>query len=368
MKKLFNILTISTLLFVFNSVQAERIKDLASVTGVRDNQLVGYGLVVGLQGSGDQVSQTPFTLQSIKSMLSQFGVQIPAGVSFQTKNVAAVVLHAKLPPFIKVGQKVDVTISSLGNAKSLRGGTLLMAPLKGADGKVYAIAQGDLVVSGLTASGKDGSNVTVNHPNVGRIPNGATVERSVRNSFASSKILTLNLFNADFTTVNRMVIAINDVLGEGTAKALDSVSVSVTAPVNASQKVAFLSVLESIKVNPDDASAKVIVNSRTGTVVISRTVRITPAAISHGSMTVTVTESPQVSQPNPGAQGETQVQENSAIGVNEETNRMFVFDAGITLQDLVQAVNDVGASPSDLVAILDALRVAGALKAELIII
>lgn len=347
---------------------AERIKDLVSISGIRDNQLVGYGLVLGLNGSGDQITSTPFTLQSIKSMLAQFGVQIPDGVSLQTKNVAAVVLHATLPPFVKPGQKIDVTVSSIGNSKNLRGGTLLMAPLKGADGHVYAIAQGDLIVGGLSAEGEDGSSITVNHPSVGRIPNGAMVEREVSNKFASSPTLILNLHEADFTTANRLVDAINEMLGPGTARALDSVSVEVASPKDTTQKVAFVSVLENITVVPDDAPARIIVNSRTGTVVISRRVRITPVAVSHGSMTVTVNEGEKVSQPNAFGGGKTEKTQQSKLSIEEEDSRMFVFDTGVTLQEIVTSVNDVGASPSDLVAIIEALKAAGALRAELIVI
>lgn len=356
-----------TLLIASHASQAERLKDLASIAGVRDNQLVGYGLVVGLNGSGDGLSNSPFTLQSIKSMLTQFGVQVPAG-SLKTKNTAAVILHATLPAFIKPGQKIDVTASSLGNAKDLRGGTLLMSPLKGADGKVYAIAQGDLIVSGLSAPGADGSKITVNHPSVGRIPNGAMIERALPNPFADGNTLVLNLHRADFTTATRVVDAVNDTFGLGSAKAIDAVSIQVNAPTNSTQKVAFASMLENIQVKPDDAPARIIINSRTGTVVISRMVRVTPVAVTHGKMTVTVTESPQVSQPNALASGTTQVTQSSNVEVTEEENRMFVFDPGITLNDIVRAVNQVGASPSDLVAILEALKSAGALQADLIVI
>ena len=237
-------------------VYADRIKDLASVAGVRDNQLVGYGLVVGLDGSGDQTSQTPFTVQSLSNMLSQFGITIPEGVNPQLKNVAAVSLHAELPPFAKPGQEIDVTVGSIGNAKSLRGGSLLMAPLRGSDGNVYAIAQGNLVVGGFGASGIDGSRVTVNIPSAGRIPNGATVERNAPSSFGSSDGIVLNLNSPDFTTATRLCASINEVLGPGTAKAEDAVSIHVAAPVAANQRTAFLSIIENIEVEPDDAGRK----------------------------------------------------------------------------------------------------------------
>ncbi len=348
---------------------AERIKDLASVAGVRENQLVGYGLVVGLDGTGDSTSQNQFTAQSLKAMLARLGVVIPPGVNPKPKNVAAVMVHATLPPFTRPGQTIDVTVSSIGNAKSLRGGTLLMTPLKGIDGQVYAIAQGSLVVSGLGAQGADGSKITVNIPSVGRIPNGATVERAVASPFASDQDLVLNLHTPDFTTVSRMVKAINNVIGPGTARALDGGSLKVRAPRDPSQKVAFAALLENIEVEPGEAPAKVVVNSRTGTVVIGQNVRIMPAAVSHGNLVVTITEQTAVSQPGPFARaGNTAVVPQSSVNVSTEGNHMFLIKPGIRLEDIVRAVNEVGAAPGDLVAILEALREAGALRAELIII
>jgi len=358
-----------TLLLLPPLVQAERVKDLASVAGVRDNQLVGYGLVVGLDGTGDKTSQTQFTAQSLKSMLARLGVVIPPGVNPKPKNVAAVMVHATLPPFVKQGQKIDVTVSSVGNAKSLRGGTLLMTPLKGIDGQVYAIAQGSLVVSGLGAEGSDGSKITVNIPSVGRIPNGATVERTVVSPFASEQDLVLNLHSADFTTVNRMVKAINSYIGEGTARALDGGSIKVRAPRDASQKVAFVSIIENITLEPGEAPARVVVNSRTGTVVIGKNVRILPAAVAHGNLVVTITEQTAVSQPGPFARaGSTAVVPQSSVDVSMDGSRMFMIQPGVKLEDIVRAVNQVGAAPGDLVAILEALREAGALRAELVII
>lgn len=362
------ILFIVVLTLLSGSAFAERIKDLTHIAGVRTNQLVGYGLVVGLDGSGDQTSQTPFTVQSLQNMLQQFGITLPPGTNAQLKNVAAVAVHATLPAFAKVGQTIDVTVSSIGNAKSLRGGTLLMMPLKGADGRVYAMAQGDLLVSGLNASGSDGSSVTVNIPSVGSIPNGATVERVVHNPFLSGDSITLNLNRSDFTTANRLARAINETVGSGIAQPLDAVSIKVSAPRDPAQRVAFASMVENIIVQPGEAAARVIVNSRTGTVVIGEKVRILPAAISHGSLVVTISQAVQVSQPRALASGTTAVTTNSDVDVTMEGDRMFVLNTGITLQDVVDAVNRVGATPADLVSILQALKGAGALRAELIVI
>ena len=363
-------------LFVFFSLLllsvpsgAERIKDLTHVAGVRDNQLVGYGLVVGLDGSGDQTSQTPFTVQSLENMLKQFGITLPPGTSPQLKNVAAVAIHARLPAFAKVGQTIDVTVSSIGNAKSLRGGALLMSPLKGADGRVYAMAQGDLLVSGLNASGADGSNITVNIPSVGTIPNGATVERVVNNPFLQGDFITLNLNHSDFTTANRLAGAINDTVGPGIAQPLDAVSIRVSAPKDPSQRVAFASLVENISVMPGEAAARVVINSRTGTVVIGANVKILPAAVSHGTLVVTVTENQQASQPGAFARrGRTVVTDQSDIDVGFKNNHTFMIPPTITLQDIVDGVNRVGATPADIVAILQALKQAGSLRAELMVI
>jgi flagellar P-ring protein precursor FlgI len=350
------------------AAHAERVKDLASVQGVRANQLVGYGLVVGLAGTGDQTSQAPFTIQSIKNMLIRYGVTIPANTNPQLKNVAAVTVHADLPPFSKTGQTIDITVSSIGNAQSLRGGSLIMTPLVGADGEVYAIAQGSLVVGGFGVSGKDGSSIAVNVPSAGRIPNGATVEREVPNGFTTEPYVMLNLHSPDFTTSARLTEGINKLLGEGTAQSVDGVSVKVAAPVDASQRTAYLATLEAIEIEPGDAPARVIINSRTGTVVIGSRVRVMPAAVSHGSLTVTITERASVSQPAEFGRDDTVVVPESSISVNQPTARMFVFDAGVDLNDIVRAVNQVGAAPGDLVAILEALKESGALRAELIVI
>jgi len=358
------------LLLAAGQAAAERVKDLASVAGVRSNQLVGYGLVVGLDGTGDQTTQAPFTVQSLISMLNRFGVTVPRNLlsQMQLKNVAAVAVHAELPPFAKPGQRIDVTVSTIGNAKSLRGGTLLMTPLRGADGEVYAVAQGNLVVGGLAAAGEDGSRITVNVPSVGRIPGGATVERTVPTPFAEGTHLVLNLHTPDFTTATRLAQSINQAIGPGTAQPIDAASVRVAAPREPAQRVAFVSVLENLEVEPGEAPARVIINSRTGTVVIGRHVRVLPAAVSHGNLTVTITERPEVSQPPPLSAGSTAVVARSDIEVREEGERMFLFKPGVTLDEIVRAVNEVGAAPSDLVAILEALKQAGALRAELIVI
>ena len=357
-----------TLLCLTGLAQAERVKDIASIAGVRNNQLLGYGLVVGLNGTGDQTGQTPFTVQSLKSMLAQYGVTIPPNVNPQLKNVAAVSVTATLPPFAKPGQTIDVTVSSLGNAKSLRGGSLLMTPLRGADGRVYAVAQGELIVGGLGVNGSDGSKITINVPSVGRIPNGATVERSVATGFNHTDKLILNLHQPDFTTAQRLEQAINAKMGSQVAQAMDAASVQVTAPADPSARVGFVSFIENLTLTPGDAPARIIVNSRTGTIVIGSHVTVMPAAVTHGSLTVTITADPIVSQPGPLSNGTTAVVPRDDIKVEEEANRMFLFGRGTTLNDIVQAVNQVGAAPGDLVAILEALKQAGALRAELIVI
>jgi flagellar P-ring protein precursor FlgI len=353
------------LLAVVLPARAESIKDLAQVAGVRGNPLVGYGLVVGLDGSGDRTSQTPFTVQSLKTMLDQLGVTIPPGVNPQLKNVAAVAIQAELPPFAKPGQTIDVTVSSIGNAGSLRGGALLMAPLRGADGAVYAVAQGTLVVGGFGVSGKDGSRISVNAPNGGSIPNGAIVERAVA-SAAQGGTVTLNLHQSDFTTAAHIVSAIDRAFGPGHAHAVDGVTIEVAPP--AGDRVAFLSQLESLDVDPGASAAKVIINARTGTVVIGGNVQVLPAAVAHGSLMVTVTESAQVSQPEPFGRGQTVVVPQSTVTANADGSRMFLFAGGTSLDAIVRAVNAVGAAPGDIVAILQALKQAGALRADLEVI
>jgi flagellar P-ring protein FlgI len=355
-------------LLAAGTVRAERVEDLATVAGVRSNQLIGYGLVVGLDGTGDQTSQTPFTIQSIENMLAKFGVTVPANTNPMLKNVAAVTVHASLPPFAKPGQTIDITVSSIGNATSLRGGSLIMTPLSGADGQVYAMAQGSVLVSGFGAEGKDGSSITVNIPSSGRIPNGATVERAVPTSFDASPYVTLNLNTPDFTTAARLTTAINKLLGPDTAAALDAVSVRVRAPLDSSQRIAYVSTLERLEVDPATPPARVIVNSRTGTVVISSEVRVMAAAVASGSLTVTITERSDVSQPNAFSNGSTTITPRSSVDVKQEKAHMFQFPAGVNLDEIVRAVNSVGAAPGDLVAILEALKEAGALRAQLIVI
>ncbi|MDH3387619.1 MAG: flagellar basal body P-ring protein FlgI [Gammaproteobacteria bacterium] len=349
-------------------VWAERIKDITSIKGVRSNQLVGYGLVVGLDGSGDQTSQTPFTVQSLKSMLSQYGISLPPNVNPQVKNVAAVSVHADLPPFAKIGQTIDITVSSLGNAKSLRGGSLLMTPLKGADGNIYAMAQGNLIVGGLGVEGADGSSVTINIPSVGRIPSGASIEREIANPFASGDKITLHLTRSDFTTAKRLADTINQVLGPNNARAQDSVTVAINAPQDVSQRVGFMSFIENLEFQPGEAPARVIINSRSGTVVIGNHVKVYSAAVSHGNLSVTITNTVDVTQPGPFSGGTTTENVQSDIEVSAESNRMFRFPQGVTLSEIVRAVNQVGASPGDLVAILESLKQVGALSAELIVI
>ncbi len=356
------------------TVPSERIKDVASVAGVRSNQLVGYGIVVGLNGSGD--GNVAATLQSMQSMVARFGMNIDPG-SLSAKNAAAVMVTAELPAFSKPGQKIDITVATIGAAKSLVGGTLLMTPLVGADNETYAMAQGNLAVGGLGVSGANGSSVTVNVPTVGRIPGGATVERTVATPFDTMPALMLNLNTPDFSTAQRVVKAIDSVMGTGTASALDAATIQVTAPRDINQRVSFMAAVQEIKVDQAAPPARVIVNSRTGTIVIGDGVFLTPAAVSHGSMTVRITESQNVTPGQGGiatgqgavAQGgQNTTTQNSQIDVSQPKAKMFLFAPGVQLSKIVDAVNSVGASPSDLVAILEALKQAGALHADLIII
>jgi flagellar P-ring protein precursor FlgI len=349
----------------------ERIKDLADIAGVRTNQLVGYGLVIGLDGTGDQTTQAPFTAQSLRNMLVQLGVTIPPGVNLQTRNTAAVMVTADLPPFAKPGQLIDITVSSIANATSLRGGTLLLSPLRGIDNGVYAVAQGNLVVGGLGVEGGDGSRVSINVPSVGRIPSGATVEREVPTAFGQGDNIVLNLKRSDFTTARRLADTINASFGVGLADAIDATSVRVRAPLNLSQRVSFTSEIENLLVEPGQPRARVVVNSRTGTVVIDGNVQVTAAAVSHGSLTVTITENFDVSQPSSFTtfgSGQTVITPRTDIEIDDSAARMFPFGPGTTLEEIVRAVNDVGAAPGDLVAILEALHTLGALRAELIVI
>lgn len=355
-------------LLLMTPAQADRIKDIATIYGVQSNQLTGVGLVTGLDGTGDQTTQAPFTAESFAAYLDQFGIPMPSGQNFQLRNVAIVSVQAELPAFTKPGQNIDITVSSLANAGSLRGGTLERTMLTGIDGEVYAIAQGNLIVGGLGVQGADGSRISINVPSVGRIPGGAQTVREVLTAFNAGEHVTFNLKRADFTTARRLSKAVNDFMGAGTAEAVDAVSIRVRAPADPQARVAYISELENIQVEQGAASARVIVNSRTGTIVIGEHVRVSPAAITHGSLSVTIAESFGVSQPGPFAEGATVVVPQTAINVNQEDSRMFLFDAGTTLSDIVQAINAVGAAPGDLAAILEALKQSGALRADLIVI
>mgnify|MGYP003949723383 FL=1 len=366
---LFNIFFLSTI----NTIMADRLKDMVSFAGIRSNQLMGYGIVVGLDGTGD--SSLAVTLQSMQSTISQFGMNVDAS-SLSGKNSAAVMITADLDPFAKIGQKINVTVSSMGKAKSLRGGTLLMTPLKGADGKTYAIAQGNLAVGGFGVEGADGSSMSVNIPTVGTISNGATVERMVEAPFINSENFVMNLHQGDFTTANRITEEINKVFGPDVAKSLDHTSISVRAPKDPSQKVSFMSLLENIQVDPAAPIARVVVNARTGTIVIGGDVRVPPAAVSHGSLTVKVNEDTnttpgQVLYDDAGnvtTTTEATTENDTEIKAGAETASAFVFDAGTSLADVVDAINAIGTTSADLVAILEALRAAGALRAQMIII
>lgn len=351
---------------VSSPASAQRIKDLGHFQGIRTNQLTGYGIVVGLPGTGDD--NLEYTVQAVKAATSRFGLQLPPGVNPGLKNAAVVMITAELPPFAKAGQKIDVTIAALGKAKSLRGGSLILTPLIGADGQIYAMSQGSLAVGGLGAEGADGSKVQVNIPTSGRIPEGATVERMVETGFANTPYLTFNLTKSDFTTAQRVTDAINGRFGSGVARMVDGVSVAITAPPGNEARVAMMSMVENIAVEAAEAPARVIVNARTGTVVINQAVRVAPAAVSHGKMTVRIDESQRVVQPAPFSQGQTALEQQSALTVEEAKNPMFLLEPGPRLADVVKAVNAIGASPADLIAILEALKEAGALKAELVIL
>lgn len=344
---------------------ATRIKDIGSFQGLRTNQLTGYGLVVGLAGTGDD--NLEYATQGVKGTVSRFGLTLPPGVNPSLKNAAAVIVTAELPPFAKPGQRLDITVSALGKAKSLRGGTLVMMPLRGADGQIYAMAQGNLAVGGLGIEAADGSRTLVNIPSAGRIPGGATVERSVGTGFADTPYLTFNLAEPDLTTALRVADAINGKVGSGMAEAIDAVSIQIRTDRGAASRIVQMGLIENITVTPAKAAARVIVNARTGTVVINDMVRITPAAVSHGKLTVKIQEDPLVVQPAPFSRGETAVEPSSAISVEEKDAPMFAFDRGASLAEIVETINAVGATPGDLVAILEALKQAGAMKAELLI-
>ena len=375
LKRLIGTLALS--LIVIQPAQADRVKDLASAAAARSNQLVGYGIVVGLQGTGDG-AQVAFTVQTIRSILVKMGVGLDGPLSdferaaaaagrFDVQNAAAVMVTAELPPMAKPGQRIDINVGTLGKASSLRGGTLIMTSLRGVDGEVYALAQGQVNTTGIDASGA-GSKVAIGVPTSSRIPNGATVERMVDTPFDKSDFIVLNTRDQDFTTTRAIVDAINKNFGAGTANAMDGVSISVRAPLDMSQRVTFMSMIENLDVIPGEAPARVVVNSRTGTVVISRNVKVTAAAVSHGTISVAIAATNEVSQPNAFSGGQTAAVENANIAVNEPNKPMFLFQAGVDLRQIVDAINQVGASPSALIAILEALKSSGSLRAELVVI
>ena len=355
------------------------------MAGVRSNQLLGFGIVSGLSGTGDG-KDLPITAQALKTLLSGMGVSVDGPVTdfdlgdqmatlaaqnakkeVKVENLASVMVTAEIPPFAKPGQRIDVSVSAIGVAESLRGGTLIMTQLRGIDGQTYAIAQGALTVSGVSADAA-GSSIQIGVPTSGRIPNGATVERMVESPFDSAEHIVLNIRESDFSTANAITEAINVAFGDGTAKALDGVSVAITAPADSSQRVSFLSMIENLDVSPGEAAARVVINSRTGTVVINRNVRVTAAAVTHGTISVSISATNEVSQPGPLSEGETVGVQNADIEITEGTNPMFLFQPGVDLREIVDAVNQVGASPSSLIAILEVLKTSGSLRAELVVI
>jgi len=346
---------------------ADRIKDLASVQGIRNNQLVGYGLVVGLDGTGDQTTQTPFTTQSIINMLAQLGTTLPTTQSLQLKNVAAVMITTNLPAFARIGQQIDITVSSMGNAKSLRGGTLIMTPLKGADGQVYAQAQGNIMVGGVGAVA-GGNKAVINHLLAGRIAGGATVEREVPTSLGQGPFVYYEMGNTDFGTTQRAVEVINREMGAGTAQAVDGRQIRVAAPEEANARVAFMGRIENLEVTPMKSMAKVIVNPRTGSIVMNQTVTIESCAIAHGALSVVINTDQQVSQPNALSGGQTTTTSQSDIQIKQSGGALVNLKAGVNLADVVKAINALGANPQDLVSILQAMKAAGALRAELEVI
>ena len=396
-------LLIVTIILAFSTIQTaypSRIKDITNVAGVRDNQLVGYGLVVGLDGTGDKTSQAPFTQQTFRNMLQQFGIKIPIGVNFELKNVAAVAISATLPAFSKIGQKIDITVLSLGNASSLRGGELLLSPLRGADNHIYAMAQGSVVISGFGAQGSDGSKVTVNSTSSGRIPNGATVEKTIDMPFVRNGIVTFELNDPDFSTAEKVSRLINETFRRQIAVPIDASSINVnlrsyTNQANrrymastldykgeessyisseqyvqnaSSMYIPYISKIENLMLDPEHTRARIIVNSRTGTIVIDQNVMINSVAVSHGNLTVVVSEKPYVSQPNAFSNGHTVKGKASNIAINQSQNHAFVFSSGTSLNDLVDEINRVGAAPGDLISILEAIKAAGALHADLRVI
>ncbi len=366
-RKLLGALAGTCCLMLAGVSHAERLKDLATIQGVRQNQLIGYGLVVGLDGSGDQTTQTPFTVQSVVSMLQNLGVNLPAGTSLQLKNVAAVMVTASLPAFARPGQTLDVTVSSMGNAKSLRGGTLVMTPLKGVDGQIYGIAQGNVLVGGVGAAAS-GSKAQVNHLSVGRISAGATVERAVPTTLGQGEMVYLELNDTDFSTASRVVEAVNRHFGPETAAAQDGRVIRVRAPANSDDRVSFLGALESLSITPAQGGAKVILNARTGSVVMNQAVTLDSCAVSHGNLSVVINTDPVISQPAPFSGGQTVVTSTSQIDIKKEPGQVLLLKGGTSLADVVKALNAIGATPQDLLAILQAMKAAGSLRAELEII
>ncbi|MEK6669332.1 MAG: flagellar basal body P-ring protein FlgI [Pseudomonadota bacterium] len=349
------------------NAQAVRLKEIAAIQGVRANQLMGYGLIVGLDGTGDQTAQTPFTSQSINAMLQQLGITVPAGAPMQLKNVAAVLVTASLPPFAQPGQPLDVNVSSLGNAKSLRGGTLIATPLKGADGQIYAMAQGNLIIAGAGASA-GGAKVQINQLSAGRIPAGATVERAVPTPWAQGSVVQYDLQSDDFNTARDVANAINKAKGEGTAEALSGRSIAVRLPTASGERVAFMADLENLSVDRATPAARIVINARTGSVVINQAVTLGPCAVAHGNLSVTISSTPSVSQPGAFSNGQTVVTEKNDIQINQAPGALIQLPAGSKLTDVVKALNTLGANPQDLLAILQAMKAAGALQAELEVI
>jgi flagellar P-ring protein precursor FlgI len=349
------------------SADAARLKEIAAVQGVRSNPLTGYGLVVGLDGTGDQTTQAPFTGQSLAAMLQQFGVILPQGVTMQPRNIAAVMVTTQLPAFAQPGQALDINVASIGNSKSLRGGTLIATPLRGADGQIYAIAQGNMIVAGAGAAA-GGSKVTVNHLSAGRIPAGALVERSVPTALQTTDFIQLDLNAADYNTARAVAKAINKSKGEGLAQALDGRAVRVRAPTDANDRVAFMADLENLQLDLAEPAARIVINARTGSVVMNQAVSLAACAVAHGNLTVTITSTPQVSQPGPFSNGTTQVTEKVDISINQTPGALIQMAAGTKLADVVKALNSLGATPQDLLAILQAMKTAGALNAELEVI
>ncbi len=346
---------------------AVRLKEVATIQGVRPNQLVGYGLVVGLDGTGDQTTQTPFTTQSLSAMLQQLGTTVPAGTSMQLRNVASVLVTATLPPFAQPGQSIDVNVSSLGNAKSLRGGTLIATALKGADGQIYALAQGNLIVGGAGASAA-GSKVQINHLSAGRVPSGATVERSVPTPWLQGDAITLDLNAEDFNTAREVARAINAAKGEGRAMAINARTVRVAMPPSPNERVSFMADIENIDISQASPAARVVINARTGSVVMNQAVSLGPCAVAHGNLSVTINSTPVISQPGAFSSGTTQVAEKADIQVRQDAGSLINMPAGTKLTDVVKALNALGATPQDLLAILQAMKAAGALHAELEVI